>query len=160
MVKVNTLFTINNWPCSDVTITLQNTAIVSERPQFFFEINESWYYMLNLPALHWGQKPKSKSQGQRDGSNLLIQYILWGPTNGRGPPTGGMGLPCPGTASCRNWRLGRLQVTMKYCKICNAISGFTNKAMLYQVSQNAISGFANTSFKETKKRFWLIVSIS
>jgi len=33
---------INNWPCSDVTTTLQNTAIVSERPQFFFKINESW----------------------------------------------------------------------------------------------------------------------
>jgi len=34
------------------------TAIVSERSQFFFEINESWYYMLNLPDLHWGQKPE------------------------------------------------------------------------------------------------------
>jgi len=34
------------------------TAIVSERPQFFFEINESWYYMFNLRALHWGQKPE------------------------------------------------------------------------------------------------------
>jgi len=32
---------INNWPCSDVTTTLQNTSILSERPQFFFEINES-----------------------------------------------------------------------------------------------------------------------
>jgi len=32
---------INNWSCSDVTTTLQNTAIVSERPQFFFEGNES-----------------------------------------------------------------------------------------------------------------------
>jgi len=32
------------------------TAIVSEHPQFFFEINESWYYILNIPALHWGQK--------------------------------------------------------------------------------------------------------
>jgi len=31
---------------------------VSERPQFFFEIDESWYYMLNLPALYWGQKPE------------------------------------------------------------------------------------------------------
>jgi len=31
---------------------------VSERPQFFFEINESWYYMLNLPALHWGKRPE------------------------------------------------------------------------------------------------------
>jgi len=49
---------INNWPCSDVTTTLQNIAVVSERPQFFFESNESWYYMLNLPALHWGQKPE------------------------------------------------------------------------------------------------------
>jgi len=49
---------INIWPCSDVTTSLQNTAIVSERQQFFFEINESWYYMLNLPALHWGQKPE------------------------------------------------------------------------------------------------------
>jgi len=57
VVKVKTLLTINNWPCSDVTTTLQNTAIVSKR-QFFFEINESWYYMLNLPALHWGQKPE------------------------------------------------------------------------------------------------------
>jgi len=27
---------INNWPCSDVITTLQNTAIVSECPQFFF----------------------------------------------------------------------------------------------------------------------------
>jgi len=45
---------IDNWS-SDVIITLQNTAIVSERPHLFFEINESWYYMLNLPALHWGQ---------------------------------------------------------------------------------------------------------
>jgi len=35
-----------------VTTALQNTAIVSERPHFFFEINESWYYVLNLPALH------------------------------------------------------------------------------------------------------------
>ena len=41
-----------------VTATLQNTAIVSERPQFFFEINESWYYMRNLAALHWEQKPE------------------------------------------------------------------------------------------------------
>jgi len=32
---------INNWPCSDVTTALENTAVVSERPQFFFEINES-----------------------------------------------------------------------------------------------------------------------
>jgi len=32
---------INNWPCSDVTTTLQNTAIVTEYLQFFFEINES-----------------------------------------------------------------------------------------------------------------------
>jgi len=32
---------INNWPCSDVTATLQKIAIVSESPQFFFEINES-----------------------------------------------------------------------------------------------------------------------
>ena len=47
---------INNWPFSDVTTTLENTAIVSERPELFFEINESWYYMLNLPALHWGKK--------------------------------------------------------------------------------------------------------
>jgi len=31
---------------------------VSERPQFFFEINESWYYILNLPALYWAQKPE------------------------------------------------------------------------------------------------------
>jgi len=30
------------------------TAIASERPQFFFEINEPWYYMLNLPAPHGG----------------------------------------------------------------------------------------------------------
>jgi len=36
-----TLLTVNNWPCSDVTTPLQNTAIVSERPQFFFKINES-----------------------------------------------------------------------------------------------------------------------
>jgi len=35
-----------------VTTALQNTAIVSERPHFFFEINESRYYVLNLPALH------------------------------------------------------------------------------------------------------------
>jgi len=27
-------------------------------PQFFFEINEPWYYMRNLPAMHWGQKPE------------------------------------------------------------------------------------------------------
>jgi len=32
---------INNWPFSDVTTTLENTAIVSERPELFFEINES-----------------------------------------------------------------------------------------------------------------------
>ena len=32
---------INDWPFSDVTTTLQYTVIVSERPQFFFEINES-----------------------------------------------------------------------------------------------------------------------
>jgi len=42
-VKVKT---INNWPCSDVTTTLQNTAIVSERLRFFFEIKKSWYYIL------------------------------------------------------------------------------------------------------------------
>ena len=30
----------------------------TERPPFFFEINESWYYMLNLAALHWRQKPE------------------------------------------------------------------------------------------------------
>jgi len=41
-----------------------------------------------------------QSQGQRDGSNLLIQYIFWGPTNGRAPPRPrGTGLPCHGTAS-------------------------------------------------------------
>jgi len=34
------------------------TAIVSERQQFVFEINESWYYMLILPVLHRGQKPE------------------------------------------------------------------------------------------------------
>jgi len=34
------------------------TLIGSERPQFFFEINESWYYILNLPTLHWGKKPE------------------------------------------------------------------------------------------------------
>ena len=32
---------INDWSFSDVTTTLQNTVIVSECPQFFFEINES-----------------------------------------------------------------------------------------------------------------------
>jgi len=32
---------IHSWPRSDVATTLQNTAIVSERPQFFFELNES-----------------------------------------------------------------------------------------------------------------------
>jgi len=34
------------------------TAAASQRPQFFYEIKESWYYMLYLPALHWGQKPE------------------------------------------------------------------------------------------------------
>jgi len=29
-----------------------------QRLQFFFEIYESWYYMGDLPALHWGQKPE------------------------------------------------------------------------------------------------------
>jgi len=39
---------------------------MSEHPQFFFEINGSWYYMLNLPALHWGQKPEEqKSRVER-----------------------------------------------------------------------------------------------
>jgi len=37
---------------SNVVFNVEKTAIVSERPQFFFEINESGYYMLNLPALH------------------------------------------------------------------------------------------------------------
>jgi len=58
VAKVKTLFTIKQLALSGVTTTLQNTAIVSERPQFFFEINESWYHVLNLPALHWGQKPE------------------------------------------------------------------------------------------------------
>jgi len=63
------------------------TAIVSERPQFFFEINESWYYILNLYQFCIeGKNQKTKSQGQRDGSNLLIQYILWGPYEWSGPP--------------------------------------------------------------------------
>jgi len=35
-----------------------------------------------------GKNLKSRSQGQRDGSNLLIQYILWGPTNDRPPNRG------------------------------------------------------------------------
>jgi len=41
VVKVKTLLTINNWPCSDVTTTLKNTAVVSERLQFIFEIDKS-----------------------------------------------------------------------------------------------------------------------
>ena len=35
-----------------------NAAVASERPQFFSEINESWYDMLNLPAVRWGPKPE------------------------------------------------------------------------------------------------------
>jgi len=39
------------------------TAIVSERPQFFFEINESWYSCLIYRLCIAGKNQKSKSQG-------------------------------------------------------------------------------------------------
>jgi len=59
------------------------------RPQFFVEINESWYYMLNLPALHWGQKNRRvKVKGGATALNLLTQYILCGHYEWSPPQTG------------------------------------------------------------------------
>ena len=44
-----------------------------------------------------GKNQKSKSQGQRDGSNILIQYVLWGPYEWSGHPRPG-GTRCLATA--------------------------------------------------------------
>jgi len=37
-----------------------------------------------------GKNLKSKSQGWRDGSNLLIQYTFWGPYEWSPPPSRGV----------------------------------------------------------------------
>jgi len=46
-----------------VTTTLQNTAIVSERQHFFFEINEHDITCLIYRLCIEGKNQKSKSQG-------------------------------------------------------------------------------------------------
>jgi len=47
-----------------------------------------------------GKNQKSKSQGWRDGSNLLTQYALWGPYEWSGPPDRGVRV-CLATALLR-----------------------------------------------------------
>jgi len=72
---------------------------VSERPQFSFEINESWYYMLNLPALHWGQKPEEeKSKGRETALTLTNTIYIAGLRRMVAPPTTGYGAALP-----RHW---------------------------------------------------------
>jgi len=67
--------------------------------------------MLNLPALHWGQKPEEQNLRVERRLKLTNTIYIVGPLRMVAPPLpGGTGLPCHGTGSSTSRRHCRISI--------------------------------------------------